>query len=152
MKIFVPQKITNAIQETIRKTQPKEIKGAFYAKQNNDESFSIDGLFVSEYIGTNFFCKLLIDKRYRDFEKRYFKERNYEYKKYNYIGDWHSHPEFACIPSLYDINEANDDLKKSNANFVVQFIFKLEDGVLIGSAFLFNKKFSSEKINLIIEQ
>lgn len=62
--------------------------------------------------------------------------RGNNYEKFNYLGEWHSHPLFSTLPSAQDhatMQELATD-KRVGANFVVLMIFRLHDGALEGSA------------------
>ncbi len=66
----------------------------------------------------------------------FFRRANQDYTRFNYIGEWHSHPSFAPVPSLPDdlsMREIVQDTRVG-ANFVVLLIVKLaDDGKLDGS-------------------
>jgi [CysO sulfur-carrier protein]-S-L-cysteine hydrolase len=65
-------------------------------------------------------------------------------KKYNYIGEWHSHPKFTLQPSSKDIATMKGIIsdKGYGVNFVLLIITKLNDGKADMSGFLFHNKLS----------
>ena len=153
MRIIVPKEIANKLFSALKKAEDREIKGACFARFVEDDVYEIEEVYISHKIGSNFFSNLVIDYRYKRFEKAYYKKNNYDFEKHNYIGDWHSHPLFDCIPSNYDINELEEELEKSNANFLVQLIVKISFQKLIGRCFFLSKgsKTQQECILEIIE-
>jgi len=151
MKIIVPKNIVDSIFGAVEKAGVCEIKGALYAKYISSNCYEIEDVFISKNAGTSFFSNLIIGFSYHRFEKNYFKKHNNDFKNHNYIGDWHSHPSFECIPSEYDVKEAFDELRNSNANFLIQLIVKNDGGKLIGNCFLYNDNESHEKCSLVIE-
>ena len=67
----------------------------------------------------------------------YFRQSGHDYTRFNYLGEWHSHPSFSVQPSLTDHRSMLDIVTnaKVGANFVVLLIFKLVDReALEGSA------------------
>ncbi len=151
MKIIIPQKITKIIYNQVKKHSPNETKGALFARRINDELFEIDAVYLEKKIGSFAFVVLENNSKYKEFQKKYNKTHHFDFKNHNYIGDWHSHPSFELIPSGYDIKEVQNDLEKSNANFLIQIIVKVSNDRLIGNAFLYDNNKSAEKIELIIE-
>ena len=74
-----------------------------------------------------FFVRLVEDivKPLRGF----FKRTEYNYKKFNYLGEWHSHPSFRPVPSQQDIQSMLEIVTDSDtgANFAVLLIVRLKD-------------------------
>ncbi len=60
----------------------------------------------------------------------FFQRTEYRYKKYNYLGEWHSHPLFELQPSWDDFQTMRDIIDDSEvgANFVVLMLTKLNSG------------------------
>ena len=108
-------------------------------------------MYFEPVIGFFAFVKLYNNKSYRKFCKRYFDKHKGEYHIHNYIGDWHSHPSFSCTPSYYDQQEVEEDLRKSNGQFLIQIILKDKNNRLNGNAYYYNNSVSAKKITLIIE-
>jgi hypothetical protein len=68
--------------------------------------------------------------------RTFFRRTQYDYVRYNYVGEWHSHPSFAARPSGVDhatmIDIATD--ASVGATFVVLMVVKLGgDGRVTGS-------------------
>jgi hypothetical protein len=62
--------------------------------------------------------------------KRSYYRTQHDYTRFNYIGEWHSHPSFTPVPSRCDDNSMREIVQdpKVGANFVVLLIVKLHDG------------------------
>ena len=58
---------------------------------------------------------------------RFFDRTEHDYRRFNYLGEWHSHPSFAPTPSNRDIESLQNiaDDPEVGANFVVLLIVKL---------------------------
>lgn len=67
--------------------------------------------------------------------RRYYSSKSNDYKRFNYLGEWHSHPLFSVSPSSRDhstmVELATD--RRVGANFVVLLIVRLVGGKLKGS-------------------
>lgn len=67
----------------------------------------------------------------------FFRQSGHDYARFNYLGEWHSHPSFSVQPSMTDHQSMLDIVTdvRVGANFVVLLIFKLSrQGELEGSA------------------
>ena len=70
---------------------------------------------------------------------RFFRRTREDYTRFNYLGEWHSHPSFSTRPSAKDVRsmvEIAED-PEVGANFVALVIARLEGGELVGSASVF---------------
>ena len=150
MKIIVPKEITNKILKAVLKGGTRETKGALFAKYVSFNCYEIEDVYISKVKGTNVFSNLIVNFSYRKFEKQYYKKHDMDYENHNYIGDWHSHPLFACNPSGYDVGEAFDELNNSNANFLIQLIVKACNDKLVGNCFVYKRDGTKQKCELII--
>ena len=66
-------------------------------------------------------------------------------KSHNYIGEWHSHPQFRLYPSSYDVKTMKGILADPGygVNFALLIITKLRNGRAEMEGFLFHKKLSN---------
>lgn len=108
------------------------------------------GILMAEHVGVNQFLirELTIHKSgtvaafIRKIEdaignlKAFFKSNEHNYQRFNYIGEWHSHPQYSPTPSVRDdisMFEIISD-KSVGANFIVLMIVKLDrNSELIGT-------------------
>jgi len=68
--------------------------------------------------------------------RAFFERAQHDYTRFNYIGEWHSHPSFAPFPSHRDDDSMKEIIQdpEVGANFVVLLIVKLEgQGELVAS-------------------
>lgn len=152
MKIIVPKEISERIYKQVDKNGVNETKGALFAEQTGNEEFLIEDVYMSKTKGNTVFSNLINNCAYKRFEKKYFKKHSFDYEKHNYIGDWHSHPLYECVPSNFDKKELMEELSKSNAIFLIQVILKIENKQLIGKCYFCNKNSTYKECTLIIEQ
>jgi hypothetical protein len=70
---------------------------------------------------------------------RFFRRTKHEYRRFNYLGEWHSHPSFVLHPSRTDDDTmfeiVNDPTTR--ARFAVSIILKVQDGQLDARAFAY---------------
>jgi integrative and conjugative element protein (TIGR02256 family) len=104
----------------------------------------IGGVLMGEHVDTNEFIvrELSVHRRgsFASFLRRiedalgqmraFFKRTGHDYRRYNYLGEWHSHPSFAPFPSTTDDTSMLDIVQDTSvgANFVVLIIAKLGRG------------------------
>ena len=68
---------------------------------------------------------------------RFFEDTKQDYARFNYIGEWHSHPSFVPVPSDRDHRSMYEIVSDPSvgANFAVLVIVRLNTtGILIGTA------------------
>jgi len=133
---------------------PPEISSALQAALNKAGRLEIGGILMAEHIGINEFTvrKITIHHHgvYAYFIRRiddalgklrsFFQKTEHNYSRFNYLGEWHSHPSFAPYPSRTDdismLEIVQDDTV--GANFAVLLIVKLNPGnQLIANAYTY---------------
>lgn len=110
----------------------------------------VGGILMGEHAGPNLFIvrEMTVHRRgaFASFVRRiedavgslhaFFHETDHDYARFNYIGEWHSHPSFAPYPSRTDdlsmLQIVQDETV--GANFVVLLVAKLgAEGELIST-------------------
>ena len=87
--------------------------------------------------------------------KRFFWRTGYNYRKFNYLGEWHSHPSFRPTPSRQDTQSMLEIVTDSDtgANFAILLIVRLKDVQEIeATATVFFPEDKSFKCQLIKEK
>ncbi|HCF3084909.1 TPA: Mov34/MPN/PAD-1 family protein [Pseudomonas aeruginosa] len=111
----------------------------------------VGGILMGEHAGPNLFIvrEMTVHRRgtFASFVRRiedaigslrtFFRERGHDYARFNYIGEWHSHPSFEPYPSRTDdlsmLQIVQD--RTVGANFAVLLITKLgAEGELVSTA------------------
>lgn len=101
----------------------------------------VGGILMGEHAAPNLFIvrEMTVHRRgaFASFVRRiedaigslrlFFRETGYDYARFNYIGEWHSHPSFAPYPSRTDDQSMLQIVQDEcvGANFVVLLIAKL---------------------------
>ncbi len=140
MKIILPKKIENKLFEAIVRADKNEIGGILMGEYlSNDEYKIVDYTIQSKKGNIMTFVRLVSDVVVP--LRKFFQKTKFNYRKYNYLGEWHSHPSFALRPSNTDVESmweiVNDPT--TNATFAVLLIFKADiiNSQLEGNAFVF---------------
>ena len=127
MKIHLPTDIQKRLIPALEKAGSYEIGGVLMGEHINKAEFRIVDLTIQEQFGSiAFFIRLVADivKPLKGF----FKRTGYNYRKFNYLGEWHSHPSFSPVPSQKDIQSMQEIVTDSDtgANFVTLLIVKIK--------------------------
>jgi integrative and conjugative element protein (TIGR02256 family) len=121
----------------------KSAMGKFHDALLDAKLREIGGVLVGEHIAANIFqiidfsvqknggtstCFTRSPKLHQQFLKKFFTETANNYQRYNYLGEWHSHPSFSARPSLTDLTQmaaiATDP--KQSGPFVILIIVRLD--------------------------
>lgn len=68
--------------------------------------------------------------------QKFFRANRNEFRKFNYMGEWHSHHSFELIPSMEDHRSMFEIIEddRVGANFVVLFLVKLDSSAEVDGA------------------
>lgn len=126
MKLLLPQRIIKRLKRKLR-GRIREIGGVMVGEHVADDMFRIVDISVQRRGGTvNHFIRE--PSHHKPFLADFFSKTGHDYKRFNYIGEWHSHPSFEPMPSgpdfevMYNIVEDPD----VGANFAVLIIARLK--------------------------
>lgn len=131
--------LTPEVQESIvaalERAQEREIGGVLMAEHTGNNHFTIRELTIHRRGAVASFVRH-IGEAIRGI-RRFFQRTGHEYTKFNYLGEWHSHPLFPAEPSLRDDTSMREIVEDPSvgATFVVLLVLKLgADGSLTGTA------------------
>jgi proteasome lid subunit RPN8/RPN11 len=120
---------------------PPEIQAEILAALQASGQREVGGILMAEHVARDTFAvqSITVHKRgtFASFVRRieevlaplraFFRRANQEYTRFNYIGEWHSHPSFVPVPSPQDDASMREIVQDARvgANFVVLLIVKL---------------------------
>jgi proteasome lid subunit RPN8/RPN11 len=107
MQIVLPPDIRRKLKTWLRRAGRQEIGGVIMAEQLEPGRFAIRDLSLDETTGSAaHFVRTTAQHAtaLRDF----FQKTGADYSRFNYLGEWHSHPSFAPNPSAVDIASMTD--------------------------------------------
>ena len=128
MKIYLPNQIEKRLSLALEKAGSKEIGGVLMGEHIGEAEFRIVDLTIQKQRGTvAFFVRLVTDAVAS--LQRFFKQKGYNYRKFNYLGEWHSHPSFLPTPSSKDIQSMLEIATDTDigAIFVILLIVRHKD-------------------------
>jgi proteasome lid subunit RPN8/RPN11 len=126
MQVLLPNKIASKLIRALRKAGHQEIGGILMGECLEADCFRIVDLTIQQQGGAFASFIRSISSTVVPL-KRFFQRTNHEYQRFNYLGEWHSHPSFCTEPSARDIHtmwEMLDD-PTVGANFLVLLIVRL---------------------------
>ena len=125
MIVYLPNQIERQLILALEKAGTKEIGGVLMGEYIGEEEFRIVDLTIQKRRGTvASFVRLVTDAVVS--LQRFFKRTEYNYRKFNYLGEWHSHPLFPPTPSSKDIQSMLEIVTDTDigATFVILLIVR----------------------------
>ena len=154
LTILINEKLTSRLISELNKSKRREIGGLLMGEHVSENVFRISNLTVQREGGNRSYFVRRMENKVKEEIEFFFEEFNHNYKKYNYLGEWHSHPSFPLIPSKTDQStmwEIVDD-PVVGAFFSVLLIVKLDNGTLKGNVTAFVPGFPIFQGRLIEEK
>jgi len=127
--LILPRPIQDTIRTALLKAGRREVGGVLMAEHIGRNTFEVKDLTVHRR-GSVFNFVRAIEKALERL-RAFFDRSQHDYTRFNYIGEWHSHPSFEPFPSPRDDDSMREIIgdPEVGANFVVLLIVKLEDRV-----------------------
>lgn len=139
MRLRLPPDQASLLREALRRAGTREIGGQIFGEQLAPSDFLASEITFQSRPGT--FARFVVDliEAARD-AVRFFDRTDHRYTRFNYIGEWHSHPSFDVRPSTTDVSAmralvSDPDFK---GNFGVLMITRLDRNDLTIGAWLFD--------------
>lgn len=128
MQILLPDEAANKLTEALKKARNKEIGGILMGEHVSEGVFRVKDLTIQSHGGTSASFTRFLEENLSPLQN-FFRETGYDFTRFNYLGEWHSHPTFALEPSGTDCNTIWEIVEDSivGANFVVLMIVRLDD-------------------------
>ncbi|WP_024576592.1 MULTISPECIES: Mov34/MPN/PAD-1 family protein [unclassified Afipia] len=101
MKLLIPAELILRLQPELRRGGRKEIGGVLVGEHVERSIFRIVDLSVQHTGGTAVHF-VRDEKQSKVFLEKFFERVGNDYQRFNYIGEWHSHPSFEPFPSGED--------------------------------------------------
>ncbi len=153
MKIVLPNSVLKKLRLHMLKVGKREIGGMLMGEDLGEQVFRIMDFSVDVKRGTT--SSFIRDSDEHDLAlQRFYKKTGSDYMRFNYLGEWHTHPSFSVAPSIHDINAMQGLVNDSeNVDFAFLFISKLRWFWLFEcSAYLFIKNHQAIQVDVMIEK
>ena len=112
IQLLLPPNIRRQLIENLRKGGSQEIGGIMMGEHVSSNQFRILEITCELHSGS--FAKFLRSTfGFLGPLKRFFKTTRYEYTRFNYLGEWHSHPSFALSPISRRRSESGCHIRQS---------------------------------------
>lgn len=130
MRIELGPDIEKRLRAALRQARRREIGGMLFAVQLAQSNFRIVDFSLDAFSGshTNF---RRTPEAHRKALDAFFERTGRDYQRFNYLGEWHSHPSFSVRPSAEDIETMTDIVQNRNSSIsfalllIVRFRFRL---------------------------
>ncbi len=148
MRVEVAPEIGKKLRRVLRSAGRRETGGILFAEQLAPAHFRVIDLSVDDRSGSN-------DHFMRDPHAHeralheFFARTGNNFSRFNYLGEWHSHPSFAVTPSMEDIATMTELVseRSSAISFAVLLIVRIRFRFLIENSWtVFARGYSPEPI------
>lgn len=139
MKILLPDSLSNQLVDALKGAGRREVGGILMGEYIDTNMFRIKAVTVQLNEGTVFSFRRLVQNALAPL-RQFFARTGHDYKRFNYLGEWHSHPSFKLTPSNTDSQAMLDIVQDPcvGANFAVLLIVKLDKfDQLMANAFVY---------------
>jgi integrative and conjugative element protein (TIGR02256 family) len=126
MKLLLPHKQWSRLCDELKAADRKEIGGLLMGEHVGKDAFKVVDLSVQRSGGTGS-CFVRDPKDHQADLAAFYDKTDFDFTRFNYLGEWHSHPSFPARPSSQDLASmtelVNDDAV--GVNFLVLLVVKL---------------------------
>lgn len=149
MRIHVAPDQVEKLLVVLRAAGRREVGGQLYGEQVAPSYFRINELTVQQQFGTQADFMVDIDAALRDADA-YFGRTGHDYKRFNYVGEWHSHPSFAVSPSNEDTTTMTELVRDASfkGTFAVLMIARLDRSTLQLGAWVYDATLGASSVIL----
>ncbi|OAS21390.1 Mov34/MPN/PAD-1 family protein [Paenibacillus oryzisoli] len=153
INILLPFKIRKRMIGLLKSAGTREIGGILMGEHVSESVFRICDFTVQQQGGTWISFVRKMEESLKQSLRTFFKSTDFQYTRFNYLGEWHSHPSFSLIPSSLDQESMWEIVQDPSvgANFSILLIVKLAAGELAGSVSLFAPGFEVMTGELLLE-
>jgi [CysO sulfur-carrier protein]-S-L-cysteine hydrolase len=126
MRIDLTLAVETRFRSALRKAGKPEIGGMLFAEQLKPNHFSIIDFSLDASSGSRAAFRRDPESHQKTLEQ-FFERTGRNFERFNYLGEWHSHPSFSVHPSLHDVQTMTDIVENRNStiSFAVLLIVRL---------------------------
>ena len=122
MQLLLPNDVVGKMRRHMLFAARREIGGIIMGEEIGDQKFRVADFSIDSKSGTaaNF---VRDDDQHDQALSAFFRNTGADYRRFNYLGEWHTHPSFDVYPSLQDVRAMQDLVDGSGGvDFAVLFI------------------------------
>ena len=135
LSLILPPELVEVLLIELKKAGRHEVGGILMGEHDGLNEIKVTNITVHRRGGIASFVRCIEDAIGK--LRLFFRQTEYDYQRFNYLGEWHTHPLFEPKPSIKD-DESMLVIVQDNligANFAVLLILKLDStGQLVGTA------------------
>ncbi len=125
MELIISRKIQRRIKWHLTFAGKREIGGIIMAEELGNQKFKIMDFTVDKRSGTDSTFTRDVGSHNKKLNE-FFTQTGSDYKRFNYLAEWHSHPSFEAYPSPVDVASMRNLVNDSNdIQFSVLLITRL---------------------------
>jgi len=139
VKVRLAPDQTAKLATALARAGSREIGGQLFGEQLAPSDFRVTYLSIQARPGT--IARFVVDLLQAAQDAvRFFERTEHRYTRYNYVGEWHSHPSFAVQPSGTDVATMRALVRDPQflGSFAVLMIVRLEAKTLTAGAWIFD--------------
>lgn len=129
IEVVLPANVAVKLRRELRRAGDREIGGVLAGEDLGGGRFLVANLSVQRSGGGA--AHFVRDPgTHRRFMRRFLARTGNDYTRFNYLGEWHSHPSFPALPSGTDLRQMQGLIEERGqpANFLVLLVVKLSRG------------------------
>jgi proteasome lid subunit RPN8/RPN11 len=153
LKLILPSNLASQIEQALIKAGRREVGGLLMAEHVGANEFVIREVTIHRQGTFASFIRHIHEVWSK--LSQFFDQTQHDYARFNYIGEWHSHPSFDPSPSAQDhwtMREIIAD-RAVGANFVVLLVVKLgPEQALVGTVHTYLPSGMHQKCQLVIQR
>jgi integrative and conjugative element protein (TIGR02256 family) len=126
MRIELTADIARRFYASLREAGEREIGGMLLAEQLKPSHFRIVDFSLDSFSGSHIAFRRDPQSHQNTLDE-FFRRTGRDFQRFNYLGEWHSHPSFSVRPSAQDISTMTDIVESRNSiiSFAVLLIVRL---------------------------
>lgn len=151
MQIVLPSSVRKKICRELSLSGRRETGGLLLAEQLDDEGrFRVVDVTVDPRGGENAFFERRPELHTQALEA-FFEKNGNNFGRFNYLGEWHSHPSFPVTPSTTDISTMQEMVEGAgNIDFSVLMIVRLRMFMMLQvGTYLFMRGQGPQRVEMI---
>jgi integrative and conjugative element protein (TIGR02256 family) len=125
MQLLLPSQLIQRLLSELKRAGNREIGGLLMGEHVRDEVFRVVDISVQRSGGDRA-CFIRHPKDHQKALKKFFARTGSDFTRFNFLGEWHSHPSFAPVPSTVDVETMQSMAADPSvgANFLILLIAK----------------------------
>jgi len=129
LTLQIPIDLLRRLERELARAGRIEIGGVLMGEHVSKDCFKLLDFSVQRQGGSGA-CFTRDPAYHRPFLDRFFEKTGHNYQRFNYLGEWHSHPSFPIDPSTMDRQTMSELLSdpEQNAAFALLLICRLDPG------------------------